>query len=446
MKLLAALLKKKIIITASCAVVIIALTVLAFTLPRSGVDDVEETTAAELPVQAEPLPRLQIVYFDEDIAERSAISLAERLSARFADSAEAFAVPYGEEQEGAVLTVRFGSAAESGEDALEDYMRLGVDGFSIEKNDNGAKVTFFSEAGADAAAERVERLICEQDGFFSLESYESERKSEQSALHRMIDIGADELCVLCVSYPDTDSYSLRALSLLLEHSGARLVIFNGGLSCGASDRGELAEAWSAIGALLAERKASFIFLPSAFEELPITMLCEVIGGVDGCLNGGDAEALTICGGGAVLANLLLAPSSAEDVPTSLVDEVSAVSGVPFSVVTPSSPEPLCELLLPLSATAALGEVVKGDAIDELCAANAEYFICGGATNSLGAVLDADDGLPDAVLCGSIGFLKDGLGGRFDHHHSLRGGVLFKATADERSLRYLYAAEYGALER
>lgn len=446
MKLLAALLNKKIIIAASCAVVIIALTVLAFTLPRSGSDDVEETTASDLPAQVEPLSKLQIVYFDEDIAAKAAISLAEGLSARFADSAEAFAVPYGEEQAGAVLTVRFGCDAECGEDALDGYMRLGIDGFSVEKSDDGAEVTFFSEAGADAAAERVAQLICEQDGFFSLEPYESERKSEQSALHRKIDLGADELCVLCVSYPDTDSYSLRALSLLIEHSGARLVIFNGGLSCGASDRGQLAEAWSAIGACLEAQNASFIFLPSAFEELPTTMLCEVIGGVDGCLNDGGTEALTICGGGAVLANLMLAQGAAQGAPTSLTDEVSAVTGVPFSVIIPSSPEPLCDLLLPLSATASLGEVVRGDEIDELCAAKAEYFVCGGTANSLGAVLDADDGLPDAALCGSIGFLQDGLGGRFDHHHSLRGGVLFKATADERSLRYLYAAEYGALER
>jgi hypothetical protein len=85
-------------------------------------------------------------------------------------------------------------------------------------------------------------------------------------------------------------------------------------------------------------------------------------------------------------------------------------------------------------------------------AGADHLICGGSKNSYGVAEKLLDTLPDGytsalsprmALCGAIGYTEEGLGGRFELHNSLRGGVSFVASDDSCAFSYLFAAKYTA---
>lgn len=392
--------------------------------------------------------------------------LAPALEKKLGDSADISLVLPDAKQDDCALTLIFGSEDTSPTYRFELYSALGLDGYSISLTDGGAVARFLSTRGAiDAAAALCECVVAGDIPSLAenVEQTEVLRGAGADVQHTLT-VADKDFSVICLSSPSTDTHTMNAISALVDASDADLVVFNGDLDCGATSRYELAAAWKQISDALALRSASFIFTLSSAEALPDVMLCEVISSMKNCIGGGDGI-YTVCHESGEPLSAIVASSNGEDDATDGV--VAAIAeltpfwksstGKKFPILTvfPDAPEGLSRTATALSARGTPAPDTSASTAAVLNAAftaGADHLICGGSKNSYGVAEKLLDTLPDGytaalsprmALCGAIGYTEEGLGGRFELHNSLRGGVSFVASDDSCAFSYLFAAKYAA---
>ena len=457
--------KKKSIVLAACVLLIIAILILTILLclyltPNTPPAPAQETTP---PVTTDEIaiPIVQVVAADTYMTTANQ-QLLPALREKLGTSAEISLVSPSEVSKDPCLTLYFGSSVTSPAHRFKLYSQIGTDGYSITLlSPNTAVAEFLSESGAKAAADALvgcvtpDKIPAISENAKSLTVYCGEGADLQHTL-----TAADaEFSAICVSAPNVDSHSVNALTLLLDESKADLVIFNGDLDCGAANRSELADAWETINEILKTRKIQFIYALSKAESLPEVMLCEVISSMDSCVGGGGVY--TVCRENGEPLTAIIAASNVSAKNAEIASAINAVSpfwknttGKKFSLlaVFPDAPEGLSLTAATLCARGTLVSDTDADTAKLLNAAllsGADHLICGGAKNSYGVAEKLIDSLPDGysepltprmALCGSIGYREEGLGGRFELHNSLRGGVSFKATADSCAFSYVYTTK------
>lgn len=278
-------------------------------------------------------------------------------------------------------------------------------------------------------------------------------------LSKEITLSDGRLDVLTISYIDGNSYTLRALSEMVDASSPDVVLFNGNVDGGASTRAELSEMWQGISSILTERNVPWLFLPGHLENsaLPRVTVCEVISSFDGCL-------LNITGTDEV--GMVLRVNDEKGVATSLVVFADTETDMYALCDIIENDIPLLNRLtgrLPSvtafspSLPACLDKIVDGEEVcddltdlyDCLDAMGKSTFVCSTSPTAFGTH-ETEDG-STVALCGSLGFDSLGLGGRFEYNNSQRCALLVsienrRSTAASIHLKYIMAADLGLTER
>lgn len=397
------------------------------------------------------------------------------------------------------LRISVGYTARQSETYFDAYSRLGGDGMEISRSDNSGGgsdgteiyITAFDGGRVRDGIDRFLRYFRSSGKLVRIDSkmYVTETGDTSGAaggyyaIQMQLPEGSTRFKVLTLSEPDADEYSLRALKLLLEAETPSLVVFNGGLDCGASDRASLAAAWAQIAGVLDGAGVQWCINLGENDSGEMRILeCEVITEQPGCITPpGICTASVLSSTGTIIINnsdgteagaLFLVDcgdtrlySSGCDMITGMSELLVRSSGSTVSdgFVTISSCT-LPQLADALNNTAAdypdivaytsftaPGAEGSGDIFDASLAAGTTNFICGSGTTSTGTASVPCVGVENGLtvgLCGSLGFDSPGLGGRFDLNNSLRGGILLtleirRAGYSVTDMKYLYAALLGA---
>ncbi len=451
--------KKKFAVLTALALLALAIPVLVLLICLSLVSEDEP-----IPEAPPPPPIVQVVS-EPDFMSVAKEHLVPALEKKLGDTADISLVSPDKEQKDCALTLIFGSADTSPAHRFGLYSELGIDGYSVSITDESTAVAkFLSESGALAAADALSACVAAGESPTFAENCEKTAvlRGAGAELQRTVTVADEDFSVICLSAPSVDTHTMNAISTLVDAANADLVVFNGDLDCGATNRAELASAWKAISDMLALRSASFIFTLSESEALPDVMLCEVISSMDNCIGGGDGV-YTVCHEGGEPLTAIIASSNGEDDATdgvvAAITELtpfwksSAGKKFPLLTVFPDAPEGLSRTATALSArgtpTPDASESTAA-VLNAALTAGADHLICGGSKNSYGVAEKLLDTLPDGytaalsprmALCGAIGYTEEGLGGRFELHNSLRGGVSFVASDDSCAFSYLFAAKY-----
>lgn len=263
------------------------------------------------------------------------------------------------------------------------------------------------------------------------------------------------LDVLTVSYIDGNSYTLRALEVMVDETKPDMVLFNGNVDCGAKTRSELADAWRAVSSILCERDIPWMFMPGDLKSSHLSRITvlEVISSFDGCLLPLEADdtveyVLTVNDAdGMPSAMVIFADTGADmyalcdiieaDIPlyARLIDRE-----IPLLAFMPSLPSCLTETIVGGESNSALTDLYNC-----LIENGAEFIVCSTSPTVSRSYTHASG--TTVSLCGSLGFDAPGLGGRFEYNNSERCSLLLsleirRSTAADISLRRLIARELG----
>lgn len=467
---------------ARCAIAAVFVLLLLTMLPAAMPDSNEEPTGGnlvydedmpEIDAVAKPkvFPHIVIVYpeaeaWGEEEAKHIESKLYSRFHAHFvviSDSdylaldADTLAL-YNAHP---TLTVNLGISAILEDSYLEVLSRLGHDGLEIRRENDRIHITSASYTRVNEGAEAfIESLVF--DGKFTVpESIFvcDERPTEETNFAPDF-ISDSALNILTFSYIDSSIYTLRAIEGIIEHVKPDLVIFNGGVDGGTATRHDLAVLWENISSILARTETKWCFTPGQLTgKLERVTVCEVISSFDGCIrpiNGNNSAefAITVANSeGIVTASIYVGDTF--DTCSALCDRIEADSLLyarassynrTITAVIPGVSQKLHSGVEDIPAWY-ISENLS-DLHDSLAGAGVDSFICA-ADPAAPSIIEYSGG--DLALCGSIGFESRGLGGRFDYHNSIRGGILLtldirRANYTENKLSYIYAAELGLTER
>jgi hypothetical protein len=454
--------KKRFAVLTALVLLALAIPVLVLLICLSLVTEDAPTPEAPPP----PPPIVQVV------AAPAFMSVAEEhlvpaLEEKLGDTADISLVLPDKEQKNCALTLIFGSADTSPAYRYALYSELGIDGYSVKLTEKSTAVAeFLSASGAIAAADALSECVMAGEKPTLAENCEKAEvlRGKGTEVQHTLTVADKDFSVICLSAPSVDTHTVNAISTLVDAADADLVVFNGDLDCGATSRAELASAWKAISDMLALRSASFIFTLSESETLPDVMLCEVISSMDNCIGGGDGVYTVRHESGEPLTAIIASSNGEEDSTDGVVAAIAELTPFwksstgkkfPLLAVFPDAPDGLCRTATALSArgtpTPDASESTAA-VLNAALTAGADHLICGGSKNSYGVAEKLLDTLPDGytaalsprmALCGAIGYNEEGLGGRFELHNSLRGGVSFVASDDSCAFSYLFAAKYTA---
>lgn len=458
--------------------VLLLLTMLPAAMPDTPTENTEPPTAfdsemPEIDAVAKPtaFPHLVIVYPEgEAWGEEEARHVEARLCTRFhahfvilsdteylALDAETLAL-YNAEP---TLTLTLGITSLLEDSYLETLAQVGRDGLDIRVEDGRVDVVSPSYARVNEGVAAFIDSLNFNGQYQIAESLSLEDLRPSSETDFAPDLISDgELNILTFSYVDSNPYTLRALEGIIASAKPDLVVFNGGVDGNAKTRGELALLWEAISETLGRTDTPWCFTPGELTgSLPRITVCEVISSFDGCIRPLDGKqsggfALTVANSeGIVTAGIYVGDTfddSAElcariELDSKLYSRASSYKRTVVAIL-PAVAEQLY---------ASVGDIPEGylaeplsDLFDSLELAGADTVICACSPESP-AIIKHEGG--QLALCGSIGFDATGIGGRFDYHNSIRGGVQLtlgvrRADYTSAKLTYVYAAELGLTER
>ena len=227
---------------------------------------------------AEARPQIMVIYRDTPGSEW-ALAAARRLAAELSDryNYEAVLTPatqvgFGDpDDEGGAIVIGHTDLSES--DYADAYYAVGANGCRTYFNSRGDLILesfgsegaeagidlFLTNYNGDAASAVVQRsgvdvpdldaVLSNYGGF----DYSSASQDDSSAVELKTDSDDGEFRTLVLASPDSNAYSVRAVSALLDSTKPDLVVFMGDLSSGASDRASLIGAWDTIIAPVNER-------------------------------------------------------------------------------------------------------------------------------------------------------------------------------------------------
>ena len=432
-----------------------------------------DNSMPEMDAVARPdlFPHLVIVYSEGDTwgkeeADHLVTHLAPEFHAHFVVISDAEYLALGEDKltlynQDPTLTLNVGITDLLDESYLEVLARLGEKGLEIRKSGNRIDII---SASLSRVHEGIESFVTAltfdssfhvSEDFFLLEAMPEENSSFAPDI-----ITDGEAQILVFSYIDGNSYTLRALEGIIAHAKPDVVVFNGGVDGGAKTRAELGEMWQAISDILKKTDTPWCFTPGNLSgALPRITVCEVISSFPGCLRklSGERDAafsLTVANSQGVVTssiyvgdtfgnNTLLCEMIEKD--DELYGRASAYKRS-VTAILPALPKQIHDECDGISDS----HVSKSlfDLYDSLIAAGADSFICVSEPTE-SSVIKFEEGT--VGLCGSIGFDAQGLGGRFEYNHSLRGAILLTLTPHRAEyslseISYIYAADLGLCER
>ena len=359
------------------------------------------------------------------------------------------------------LTVNLGISKLLEDSYLETLSRLGHDGIEIKCEGSRIDITSASYTRVSEGAESLINSLSFDGGFSISDSlYICEERPTEETNFAPDFISDTALNILTFSYVDSSTYTLRAFEGIVESVKPDLVVFNGGVDGKASTRGELAELWNNISTILAKTDTKWCFTPGELTgTLERITVCEVISSFEGCIRPIDGSksasfAITVANTeGVVTASIYVGDTF--DSCSELCDMIEADSKLygrassynrSITAILPA----VSQQIYTSAEDVPMGYLSKNlsDLYDTLTAVEADTFICM-ADPAHPSVIEYSGG--QLGLCGSVGFDSKGLGGRFDYHHSIRGGMLLtldirRANYTENKLSYIYAAELGLTER
>lgn len=417
--------------------------------------------------KVEPL-RIYVVYRDNAGSEW-ALTAARRLASELAQryNYEAELVPASDIENGKFTddggAIVIGHTELSECDYVDSYYSVGADCCRTYFNSRGDLIIeSFGSAGAEAGidrfvsnyngdainAVRMKKGVGVPDLDAVLSGFENNSTEDPSA-SAYIEIKAPEgsggFSMLVLSSPDADRYSVRAIGALLDSEKPGMVVFCGDLSAGAEDRASLAEAWDAIIAPLNERGISWSFLPKAVTEgdgggLPGSMINEVLGTREGCVAPTGSTSLLMLSDakGKTVGSVWMTGEGAAETSEKLSAELEkgrealgeTDGDVPGALIAADLPE--------FVASEGTGETSGASVFDT---AVSEGITCFVAASSEGRTDSVSSGSITCVFAGSVGYSKNGLGGRFEYNNSMRGGVLLTLVPQSGERKSYFNAEY-----
>lgn len=432
-----------------------------------------DNSMPEMDAVARPdlFPHLVIVYSDGDTwgkeeADHLVTHLAPQFHAHFVVISDTEYLALGEDKltlynAEPTLTLNVGITELLDESYLEILGRLGEKGLEIRRSGNRIDII---SASLSRVHEGIESFVTAltfdsafnvSEDFFMLEAMPKENSSYAPDI-----ITDGEVQLLVFSYIDGNSYTLRALEGIIAHAKPDVVVFNGGVDGGAKTRAELGEMWQAISDILKKTNTPWCFTPGNLSgALPRITVCEVISSFPGCLRklSGERDAafsLTVANSKGVVtssiyvgdtfgSNTLLCEMIEKD--DELYGRASAYKRS-VTAILPALPKQIHDSCDGISDSYISKSLF--DLYDSLIAAGANTFICTSAPTE-SSVIEFEEG--KVGLCGSVGFNSQGLGGRFDYNHSIRGALLLTLTPHRAEyslseISYIYAADLGLCER
>lgn len=370
------------------------------------------------------------------------------------------------------LVISIGYTELNSDSYLGSYLFLGRNGYEItdlppDSADRVLSVTAFSPTGAMEASGLILSSISTEaktgsagriyayDLILSEDVYVTKKESSSDAAETdgfiLLEVKDKDAPVFVISYPDAEPATLNTLDLALRETKPALVVFNGGLSCGARDRNSLYAAWSSVSAILSAHGTPWCFTLSNKEDLPPETIADILPTLTGCLNssfrnGSAGSLIVLTYENEISAAMLIADT---------VDMNSERSGAFFSRINAqlgllrragSENTSICAVLpgvLPTlaalisDATSVSGEYnINSDLFRYMLPAGTElldtcvelgintFFSLSGTTDSGYASYSHPSGTTvNTFFCGSIGFSYPGIGGKFETNNSLRGGIL-----------------------
>lgn len=428
--------------------------------------------------------KMAIVCSEDPWAEPEGIRLSEKISASYDFYPEVVTEERFRESDYANydLTVVIGHTGLSGACYLDEYSRLGEDGYEISPTDKGGKTVAvnllaFSGTGARSASDRfISYFLSEERLFRSPDSLYVSISDTESVVPAVI--RGKNTDVLSISVPGGDGYSLRALDAMLAKTSPSVVVFNGGLDCGKTDRTGISEAWTGISAVLEKHGVKFACTFSEDDEtcsVGTGVLLEVVSSFPGYIGetaGSDPETvpdcrlIVLCDSENVKKTALFlinGRSAAEKRLDASVNELSRLEaildrsipeGLPVQVIAAGIPEKAADAIHSGSGSFTNVESMKPyelKSADKLLPniisdENGCYIFSAGNTNTGTGIAALYGAKAQIALTGSLDFESPGLGGRFELNNSLRGGVLSTVSDGKISLRYVYAADLGVTGR
>ncbi|MCQ2353961.1 MAG: hypothetical protein MJ102_02525 [Clostridia bacterium] len=492
------------ILQCSCAV--IGAVLILMMLPAAVRDTVQHTDDSEMDEHTDPfgnnpaaaVSALVVYSPDNDWGKTEAGYLCEELEKNFFISAvsvtdEEYLASKDKQSDPANLTVKLGFfCADVNESYLESLARIGENGVEVisEESDADTLSVDINAFCASSARQgslrlldylRVENEKCRiADGFYILHS--SGNGADLICISADMSAESGKSDILVVSYPDAEKVSLDALRLVMDDDGTlpALVIFNGGLDCGCTDRAGLSSVWKTIDGFLTSLgiKWGYTF-SSADETLPRSMINEVLTSFPGCVtrpdaNGRVGSTIALISDGFPIAAVTVADiadtknKADADAFCGSVKECTelikrAGGNVQFTAVVPGI-FPLVSALFPGNSGKIAGVNVNSslpsyilscgaEIYDSLLSCGIRYFVCSAGTCDTGVISfsspvnNAGNVSVSASLSGSVGFSTPGLGGKYELNNSLRGAirVCFEQNKSGNigiSQKYIFAADPG----
>lgn len=416
-------------------------------------------------------PHLVIVYPEDDAwgkeeADHLVTHLAPQFHAHFVVISDREYLALGEDtltlyNQEPSLTLNVGVTKLLDESYLEVLARLGEKGLEIRRSGNRIDII---SASLSRVHEGIESFVTAltfdstfkvSEDFFILDATGGEDSTFTP------DIVTDgEVNILVLSYIDSNPYTLRAIEGIVAHAKPDIVVFNGGVDGGAKTRAELGAMWQAIADVLKKTNTPWCFTPGALSgTLPRVTVCEVISSFDGCIRqlSGERDAafgLTVANSkGVVTSSIYVGDTFGNNaLLCELIENDDELYGRASSykrsitAILPAIPKQISDSCEDISDTYVSKSLY--DLYDSLTAAGADSFICASEATDC-AVLEFEGG--KVGFCGSVGFDSQGLGGRFDYNHSLRGAMMLTITPHRAEyslteISYIYAADLGLCER
>ena len=422
-------------------------------------------------VRPDLFPHLVIIYSDGDAwgkeeADHLVWHLEPQFHAHFVVISDTEYLALGEDQlalynQDPTLTLNVGITKLLDESYLEILGRLGEKGLEIRRSGNRIDII---SASLSRVHEGIESFVTAlnfdssfkvREDFFMLDA-----KAKESSDFTPDIVTDGEANILVLSYIDSNPYTLRAIEGIVNHSKPDIVVFNGNIDGGAKTRAELGDMWRAIADVLKKADIPWCFTPGALSgTLPRVTVCEVISSFPGCIRklSGERDAafgLTVANSKGVVTssiyvgdtfgnNALLCELIEND--TELYGRASSYKRS-ITAILPAIPKQICDACEDISEEFVSKSLY--DLYDSLTAAGADSFICTSDATDC-AVLEFEGGV--VGFCGSVGFDSQGLGGRFDYNHGLRGALMLTLTPHRAEyslseLSYIHAADLGLCER
>lgn len=430
---------------------------------------------------AEARPQIVVIYRDTPGSEW-ALAAARRLAAELSDryNYEAVLTPatqvgFGDpDDEGGAIVIGHTDLSES--DYADAYYAVGANGCRTYFNSRGDLIIesfgsegaeagidlFLTNYNGDAASAVVQRSgvdVPDLDAVLSnYGGYDHSSASKDSSAVELETDSDGEFRTLVLASPDSNAYSVRAVSALLDSTKPDLVVFMGDLSSGASDRASLIGAWDTIIAPVNERGIGWSFVRAAEDDsrddgLSGVIINEVISARAGCIDiGSGAAFITMNGGnGKAVGRLCIVGDDTAQNNYVIAEEMAKYSsdGVPCALIVSDEIEKDDSESLPKHDFGnIIAATISGKSLfEQMVSAGLRCVVACGDSGDTG--VSVDDGVIFAAA-GSVGFEAPGCGGSFSYNNSLRGGLLVTlggtAGAGEFTAKYIYTADLGVNER